>query len=139
MAGGAANHGRSGSKQAHCPHRFTTCRLTCLPSTVALAGVVAHGAREQVKLVDEGRALVESVVDPEIELRIGEPAQPAVDLVTDVEISGRPGIDISSRDRARIPVATGVVHGALDRPAVGATTTAFPTKPELSGLPTVST
>src|SRR5713101_2153545 len=29
--------GLTGS-QAHCPQRFTTCRLTCLPSTLALAG-----------------------------------------------------------------------------------------------------
>src|SRR5450631_704828 len=29
---------RIDSKQAHCPHRFTTCRLTCLPSRLALAG-----------------------------------------------------------------------------------------------------
>src|ERR1700675_3379029 len=35
---GVANHGRIDSKQAHCPQRFTTCRLTCLPKRLALAG-----------------------------------------------------------------------------------------------------
>src|SRR6266478_1441574 len=30
--------GRTDSNEAHCPHRFTTCRLTCLPSRLALAG-----------------------------------------------------------------------------------------------------
>src|SRR5438105_12169909 len=38
VAGGAANHRRTDSKQAHCRQRFTTCRLTCLPSRLALAG-----------------------------------------------------------------------------------------------------
>jgi hypothetical protein len=35
---GAASHRRTDSNLAHCPHRFTTCRLTCLPSRLALAG-----------------------------------------------------------------------------------------------------
>src|SRR2546421_11702189 len=30
--------GQIDSKQAHCPQRFTTCRLTCRPSRLALAG-----------------------------------------------------------------------------------------------------
>jgi hypothetical protein len=71
MAQGVANHRRIDSKLAHSPHLFTTCRLTCLPSRGRL---VPQGARSQVKLVDEGGALVESVVCPEIELCIGEPA-----------------------------------------------------------------
>src|SRR5580693_3800676 len=29
--------------QAHCPHRFTTCRLTCLPSRLELAGSYPRG------------------------------------------------------------------------------------------------
>ena len=74
MAQGVANHRRIDSKLAHSPHRFTTCRLTCLPSRLAFGRVVPQGARSQVKLVDEGGALVESVVCPEIELCIGEPA-----------------------------------------------------------------
>ena len=81
--------------------------------------VVTQCARRQVKLVDEGRALVEGVVDPEIESRIGEPARAAVDPVTDVDVDSRPGINSARRDRARIPVGTGVVQDALRGPAPG--------------------
>src|SRR6266403_2659189 len=80
--------------------------------------VVPQGARRQVKLVDEGGALVESVVYPEIELRIGEPARVAGGPVTDIDIDSRPGIDFSRRSRARIPIGAGVVHGALHGPAL---------------------
>jgi len=52
--------------------------------------VVPQGARRQVKPVDEGGALVESVVYPEIELCIGEPARPAVDPVADIDVDRRP-------------------------------------------------
>src|ERR1700676_282998 len=48
MAQGVANHGRIDSTQAHCPQRFTTCRLTCRPSRLALA--------ESYPRVPEGRS-----------------------------------------------------------------------------------
>jgi len=37
VARSAANQRRTDSILAHCPQRFTSCRLTCLPRTVALA------------------------------------------------------------------------------------------------------
>ena len=82
-----------------------------------VGGVVPQGGRRQVKLVDDGRALVESVVDPEIELRIGERARAAVDPVADIDVDRRLGSDKSHRERARIPIGAGVVHGALNGPA----------------------
>ncbi len=75
--------GRIDSTQAHCPHRFTTCRLTCLPSRLALAGSYPKVPEVRSNWLTKGGALIESVVDPEIELRIGEPARAAVGLVTD--------------------------------------------------------
>ena len=66
MAEGAANDRRIDSKLAHCPQRFTTCRLTCLQQT-GIGRVVPQGAaRRQFKLVDEGGALIDSVVDPKV-------------------------------------------------------------------------
>lgn len=53
--------------------RFITCRLT--PSQAAWHWpVVAESYPSQVKLVEEGWALVENVDDSEVGLRIGEPA-----------------------------------------------------------------
>src|SRR5256885_14192086 len=69
------------------------------------------------KLVDEWRALVESVDNSKIGLRIGEPAGAAVEPVADIEVDRRPGIHPSRRGRARIAVGAGVVHRGLDGPA----------------------
>src|SRR6266404_7704882 len=73
--------GRIDSTQAHCPQRFTTCRLTCLPSRLALAGSYPKVPEVRSNWLTKGGALIESVVDPEIELRIGEPTRAAVGLV----------------------------------------------------------
>ena len=68
------------------PIRFTTCRLTCLPSRLAWPGRTPECPSAQVKLVDEGRRVgQERVVDPEIGLGIGEPAGADVDPVTDID------------------------------------------------------
>jgi len=56
------------------PPTFHNLQADLSPKQTGIGRVVPQGARRQVKLVDEGRALVESVVDPEIELRVGEPA-----------------------------------------------------------------
>ncbi len=40
--------GRIDSTRAHCPQRFTTCRLTCRPSRPALAGSQPNCARGKV-------------------------------------------------------------------------------------------
>ena len=73
VAEGAANHRRTDSNLAYCPQRLTTCSLTCLPSKLALAGsylMVPVGRRNWLT---KG-VLVESVVYPEIELRVCVPA-----------------------------------------------------------------
>ena len=117
MTKGAANHGRTDSNLAHCPQRFTTCRLTCLPSRLALAGSYPRVPEGRSNWLTKG-ALVECVVYPKIELRIGAPARAAGHALTDIDVNRHPGIDFSYRDRARIPVGAGVVHGALDGPAL---------------------
>src|SRR5450631_1238290 len=53
MAQGAANHRRTDSNLAHCPQRVTTCRLTCLPSRLTLAGSYPR-VPEFRSMVDEG-------------------------------------------------------------------------------------
>jgi len=70
------------------------------------------------KLIDEKRSPVESVDHPDIELGIGEPAQPAADPVAGVQVDGRPGPDGPCRHRARIAVAAGMVHSGLYPPTV---------------------
>src|SRR2546423_1304891 len=80
---------RIDSKQAHCPQRFTTCRLTCLPSRLALAGSYPRVPEVRSNWLTKG-GLVESVVYPEIELRIGEPVRAAVDPVADIDVDRRP-------------------------------------------------
>lgn len=60
------------------------------PKRTGIGRVVPQDARRQVKLVDEVGALVEGVVDPDMELSIGEPARAAVDPVTDIDIDSRP-------------------------------------------------
>ena len=85
MAQGVANHRRTDLKQAHCPQRITTCRLTCLPSRLALAGSYPRVPEGRSNRLTRGGALVECVVYPKIELRIGAPARTAVDRVAEIE------------------------------------------------------
>src|SRR5579863_1103830 len=52
--------GLTGS-QAHCHQRFTTCRLTCLPKRLALAGSYPKVPEVRSNWLTKGGALVESV------------------------------------------------------------------------------
>ena len=89
-AEGAANHRRTDSKPSSLPPTLHNLQADLSAKQTGIGRVVPESARSQVKLVDEGGALVESVVDPEIELRIGEPARAAFDPVADIDIDRRP-------------------------------------------------
>src|SRR2546421_5382765 len=83
-----------------------------------ISRVVPESARRQVKPVDEGRALVENIDNSKIGLGIGEPARAAGGPVADINIDRRPRIHLSLRDRGGIAVSAGVIHRALDGPAL---------------------
>src|SRR6185295_17241265 len=74
-AQGAANHRRTDSKPSSLPPTLHNLQADLSAQQTGIGRVVAHRARRQVKLVDEGRALIQSVVYPEIGLCIGKPAR----------------------------------------------------------------
>ena len=89
-------------KPSSLPPTFHNLQADLSAQQTGIGRVVPESARSQVELVDEGGALVESVVDPEIELRIGEPARAAIDPVADIDIDRRPRIHSSHRDQVRL-------------------------------------
>src|SRR5579863_4527423 len=118
MARGAAKHGRTYGKPSSLPPTFHNLQADLSAQQTGIGRVVPESARSQVELVDEGGALVESVVDPEIELCMGEPARAAVHPVADIHVDRRPRIHSSLGDRGGIAVSSRVVQGALHGPAL---------------------
>jgi hypothetical protein len=95
---GAANHRRTDSKQAHCPQRFTTCRLTCLPSRLALAGSYPKMPEVRSNWLTKGGQVVHGGIHTP-SLEAGKIAPPAVENCGDRLVAG---------PKERFPRANGI-------------------------------